>query len=103
MPIPVYLITGYLGTGKTTLLNHLLAIPQLRPQRVALIVNEFGTLGATDNCWSRPIAGRNVAYVEIHEPDAHGPQSVLNGRSDRHLRRQSDLDPERRWNLFSCS
>jgi len=45
MPIPVYLITGYLGSGKTTLLNHLLATPQLRSQRVALIVNEFGTLG----------------------------------------------------------
>jgi G3E family GTPase len=45
MPIPVYLITGYLGSGKTTLLNHLLATPQLRAQRVALIVNEFGTLG----------------------------------------------------------
>ncbi len=45
MPIPVYLITGYLGSGKTTLLNHLLATPQLRSQRVALIINEFGTLG----------------------------------------------------------
>jgi G3E family GTPase len=45
MSIPVYLITGYLGSGKTTLLNHLLASPQLRSQRVALIVNEFGTLG----------------------------------------------------------
>lgn len=45
MPIPVYLITGYLGSGKTTLLNHLLATPQLRSQRVALVVNEFGTLG----------------------------------------------------------
>ena len=45
MPIPVYLITGYLGSGKTTLLNHLLATPELRSQRVALLVNEFGTLG----------------------------------------------------------
>ena len=45
MPIPVYLITGYLGSGKTTLLNHLLATDPLRSQRVALIINEFGTLG----------------------------------------------------------
>ena len=43
--VPVYLITGYLGSGKTTLLNHLLATPELRSQRVALLVNEFGTLG----------------------------------------------------------
>ena len=45
MPIPVCLITGYLGSGKTTLLNHLRGTPTLRSQRVALIVNEFGTLG----------------------------------------------------------
>jgi G3E family GTPase len=45
MQIPVYVITGYLGAGKTTLLNHLLATPQLQAQRVALVVNEFGTLG----------------------------------------------------------
>lgn len=45
MPVPVYLITGCLGSGKTTLLNHLLATPPLRSQRVALIVNEFGTPG----------------------------------------------------------
>jgi G3E family GTPase len=45
MQIPVYVVTGYLGAGKTTLLNHLLATPQLRARRVALVVNEFGTLG----------------------------------------------------------
>lgn len=44
-PIPVYLLTGYLGSGKTTLLNHLLAQPPLASQRVALVINEFGTLG----------------------------------------------------------
>jgi G3E family GTPase len=38
-------VTGYLGAGKTTLVRHLLATPQLRAQRVALIVNEFGALG----------------------------------------------------------
>jgi G3E family GTPase len=45
MTIPVYLLTGYLGAGKTTLLNHLLAQPALQRRRVALIVNEFGSLG----------------------------------------------------------
>lgn len=45
MPIPVHLITGYLGAGKTTLIKHLLATPPLSTQRVALIVNEFGSLG----------------------------------------------------------
>ena len=45
MPIPVYLLTGYLGAGKTTLLNHLLAQPEVASKRVALVINEFGTLG----------------------------------------------------------
>ena len=44
-PIPLYVLTGYLGSGKTTLLNHLLAQPALATRRVALVINEFGTLG----------------------------------------------------------
>ncbi len=44
-PIPVLLLTGYLGAGKTTLLNHLLGLPGIREKRLALIINEFGTLG----------------------------------------------------------
>ncbi|KAF1815819.1 CobW domain protein [Eremomyces bilateralis CBS 781.70] len=40
-PIPVTIITGFLGAGKTTLILHL--IPQLPPTyRIALLKNEFG-------------------------------------------------------------
>ncbi|MBO1325720.1 cobalamin biosynthesis protein CobW [Acetobacter sp. TBRC 12305] len=41
--IPVTVITGFLGAGKTTLIRHLMANPQGR--RLAVLVNEFGTLG----------------------------------------------------------
>ncbi|GBQ87567.1 cobalamin synthesis protein CobW [Gluconacetobacter johannae DSM 13595] len=41
--IPVTIITGFLGAGKTTLIRHLMANPQGR--RLAVLVNEFGTLG----------------------------------------------------------
>jgi G3E family GTPase len=44
-PIDVVLLTGYLGSGKTTLLNHLLARMPWGDRRIALILNEFGTLG----------------------------------------------------------
>lgn len=44
-PIPLVILTGYLGTGKTSLLNHLLALPSIRGRKLALIINEFGTLG----------------------------------------------------------
>lgn len=43
--MPVLLLTGYLGAGKTTSLNHLLGLPGIRDRRVALIINEFGPLG----------------------------------------------------------
>jgi G3E family GTPase len=41
--IPVVLITGFLGSGKTVLLNALLQRPELADS--AVIVNEFGTIG----------------------------------------------------------
>ncbi len=41
--IPVALLTGYLGSGKTTVLNQLLQSPKLA--RTAVIINEFGEIG----------------------------------------------------------
>ncbi|MFN3844707.1 MAG: cobalamin biosynthesis protein CobW [Paracoccaceae bacterium] len=55
--IPVTVITGFLGAGKTTLIRHLMQNPQ--GKRLAILVNEFGTMGvdgdilkscADDNC-----------------------------------------------------
>lgn len=41
-PIPVTLIAGYLGAGKTTVLNHLLA--DTHGLRVCVLVNDFGEI-----------------------------------------------------------
>jgi cobalamin biosynthesis protein CobW len=41
--IPVTVITGFLGAGKTTLVRHLLQNPQ--GKRLAVVVNEFGDVG----------------------------------------------------------
>jgi len=41
--IPVTVITGFLGSGKTTLIRHLMQNPQ--GLRLAVIVNEFGSVG----------------------------------------------------------
>ena len=38
--VPVTVITGFLGSGKTTVLNHLLRLPELAD--TAVIINEFG-------------------------------------------------------------
>ena len=42
-PVPLILLTGFLGAGKTTLMNRLLREPALR--RSAVVVNEFGDVG----------------------------------------------------------
>jgi G3E family GTPase len=42
-PIPLTLLTGFLGAGKTSLLNRLLQDPALT--ETAVIVNEFGEIG----------------------------------------------------------
>jgi G3E family GTPase len=42
-PIPVTLLTGFLGSGKTTVLNHVLKQPDMAA--TAVIVNEFGEIG----------------------------------------------------------
>lgn len=41
--IPVSIVTGFLGSGKTTLINRLLRQPEMN--RVAVIVNELGEIG----------------------------------------------------------
>ena len=41
--IPVTIVTGFLGAGKTTLIRHLIANPG--GKRLAVLVNEFGAMG----------------------------------------------------------
>ena len=41
--LPVSIVTGFLGSGKTTVLNHLVKQPGL--QSTAVIINEFGEIG----------------------------------------------------------
>ncbi len=41
--VPVTLLTGFLGSGKTTVLNHLVQQPEMA--RTLVIINEFGDIG----------------------------------------------------------
>ena len=52
--IPVSLITGFLGSGKTTVLNHILRHPGMANS--AVIVNEFGEIGI-DHLLIVPVSG----------------------------------------------
>ena len=41
--VPVTILTGFLGVGKTTLLNHILS--ERHDEKIAVIENEFGEVG----------------------------------------------------------
>ena len=45
MSIPVTVISGFLGAGKTTLINQVLKGSDLKPNEVVIIENEFGEKG----------------------------------------------------------
>ncbi|ETW95638.1 MAG: hypothetical protein ETSY1_29780 [Candidatus Entotheonella factor] len=58
-PIPVTVIGGYLGSGKTTLVNHLLRTSAGR--RIAVLVNEFGALSIDEDL----IESRDETMIKI--------------------------------------
>ncbi|SDP18551.1 cobalamin biosynthesis protein CobW [Filomicrobium insigne] len=62
--IPVSVITGFLGAGKTTLIRHLMRNPQ--GKRLAVLVNEFGTIGV-DGEILRSCADENCPEENIVE------------------------------------
>ena len=74
MPIPVHIVGGFLGTGKTTLIRDQL---EARPgEQLAVIVNDFGggpdgTGGASEPARARGEDGRGLgdgAVVHGEDP-----------------------------------
>jgi G3E family GTPase len=58
--IPTTVITGFLGSGKTTLVNHIL--DATRPMPIGIVVNEFGEVGIDGQL----IVADEEAVIEIN-------------------------------------
>ena len=56
--VPVSIVTGFLGSGKTTLIGRVLRDPEFA--RTAVVVNEFGEIGLDHEL----IANGNETFTE---------------------------------------
>ncbi|MFI5314498.1 MAG: CobW family GTP-binding protein [Myxococcota bacterium] len=59
--VPALVVSGFLGSGKTTLVRHLLADAQARGLRLAIVSNEFGEVGIDRAL----LGGGGEAFVEL--------------------------------------
>ncbi|MEN9787626.1 MAG: hypothetical protein RLZZ299_2890 [Pseudomonadota bacterium] len=59
--IPILVVSGFLGSGKTTLVRSLLGHAQARGLRVAVVSNEFGALGIDEAL----LKGGGERFVEL--------------------------------------
>ena len=87
--IPVILVTGFLGSGKTTLVNHLIKTPAL--SRSAVVINEYGQVSVDHILVASPKHRTRVidtsclcghvhdevaaSLLDLHEHRAHGDAS----------------------------
>ncbi len=59
--VPVLVVSGFLGSGKTTLVRALLTDAQTRGERLAVVSNEFGELGIDEAL----MKGGDARFVEL--------------------------------------
>ncbi|KIY96934.1 COBW domain-containing protein 2 [Monoraphidium neglectum] len=77
-PVPVTLITGFLGAGKTTLVRHILTARHGR--RIAVILNEFGGEGDIERAFVQDEAGAASAVPQWALEALVAPGSAHEGR-----------------------
>src|SRR5678815_4555822 len=59
-PIPAITIVGFLGSGKTTLMSHLLDQAIAKGLRVGMVVNDFDEFSVDSHLLQQQAGGQNV-------------------------------------------
>ena len=75
--LPVTVIGGYLGAGKTTLINHLLR--NAGGRRLAVLVNEFGELAIDEDLGTGDLTNRLVVDAPLKAELISRQRAVLAG------------------------
>ena len=81
--IPVFVVTGFLGSGKTTLVNHLLKTAPFK--RSAVVVNEYGRVSVDHLLVEAP--HQRVRFVDSGCLCGHVHEEVASSLLDLHCRR----------------
>ena len=66
-PLAILIVTGPLGAGKTTVVNHLLKAEVAAGRRVAVLINEFGAISV------------DGTLVDAERPELAGVENLVNG------------------------
>ena len=64
-PVPVTVVSGSLGAGKTTMVNHVLEQVQETDETVAVVVNDMGELNVDAELIEGPVSGEDGDLVEL--------------------------------------
>ena len=83
--VPALIVSGFLGSGKTSLVRWLLEQAQAGGTRVAVISNEFGELGI-----DRALLGDGNEHLKLTESKSHidiTDNPYLNNPVNRYCRR----------------
>jgi G3E family GTPase len=86
--VPVLLVTGFLGSGKTTLVNRLLKTQAFA--RAAVVVNEYGEVSIDHVLVAAP--RRRLRVIDSGCLCGHVHEEVASSLLDLHIKRERDPD-----------
>ena len=86
---PVTIVTGFLGAGKTTLINYILT--QRHGMKICVIENEFGAVSVDDKLGIAEKLDAKEDLITLEAPDIRASR-VFRGEVEGHHSRHQSVD-----------